>query len=162
MTLNGSRPAAKRLLLEAVAHDVFANGYFEAQRGELKRRVNALSASTGVSYNHHPGYREADANAVYDIFQTVNSFVNERIKLHFSGSGCLAANEAAPIQINAQLWRHFEAETHLVGINDGFNVPGIYRKSLIPGAGNPMERVLDPTYRSGAPTRVDLPMLLAE
>lgn len=162
LTLNGSRAAAKRLLLEAVAHDVFANGYFEAQRGELKRRVNALSANTGVSYNHHPGYAEANVNAVYDIFQTVNSFVNERVKLHFSGSACLTPNEVAPIQINAQLWRNFEAETHLVGINDGFNVPGIYRKPLIPNAGNPMERVLDPTYRSGAVTRVDLPMLLAE
>gem|GEM_PF-1846276 len=162
LTLNGSRPAAKRLLLEAVAHDVFANGYFEAQRGELKRRINAMSATTGVSYNHHPGYTEANVNAVYDIFQTVNSFVNERIKAHFSGSGCLAPGEAAPFQINAQLWRHFEAETHLVGVNDGFNAPGIYRKPVIPGAGNPMERVLDPTYRSGAITRVDLPMLLAE
>jgi hypothetical protein len=74
----------------------------------------------------------------------------------------LASNEANPVQVTAQFWCHFETEVHLVNVADGFNVPGIYRKPIYVGAGNPMQRVLDMTQRSGAVRRVDLNTLLAE
>jgi Protein of unknown function (DUF4127)/Copper amine oxidase N-terminal domain len=161
LTLNGNRDAAKRLLLEAVAFDVFANGYKEAQRGELRARVNAKLAPLGLGYNHHPGYAEAQADSVFDVFKIENAFVNERMKARFGASGCLPA-VASPIRITAQFWRHFEAESHLIGQADGFFVPGLYRTGVVPGATAAMQEVLDPTLNVSAVTRVTLETLLAE
>jgi hypothetical protein len=162
LTLTGNRNAAKRLILEAVAHDVFANGYKEAQRGELKRRVDAKLAPVSLTYSHHPGYSELQADSLYDAFKIVNEFVNERMKTHFGASGCLPVGQPAPMRITAQMWRHFEAETHLVGVNDGFHVPGLFRTNPIPNSSRPMADVLDPSLGTGTLTRVDMTTLLAE
>lgn len=151
---------ARRLYLEAVAHDVFANGYFEAQRGELRARVGS------AVYQHHPGYREDQPDVVYNALGTANAFVNERMLSHFAGTGCLPAGSTTPFKLTAQLWRHFEAEVHLWPVNAAAGewlVPGLYRTGTIAEANRNMAEVLDPTARGPAQVRkVDMAYLLAE
>ncbi|MGD1909529.1 MAG: DUF4127 family protein [Rivularia sp. (in: cyanobacteria)] len=94
----------KQLYLEAVAHDVFANGYAEAQRGELKKRVDF----SGIGYEHYAGYTKAEDTAV--VFAILNEFVNQRMKEHFAGTNCLGGKN---LRFTPQLWRTFESEVHL-------------------------------------------------
>ncbi|MBL8297056.1 MAG: DUF4127 family protein [Rhodanobacteraceae bacterium] len=160
LTVNPNPLNARRMYLEAVAYDVYGNGYFDAQRGELKARIGASV------YQHHPGYREDQASTVYSAFSTANSFVNEKMLAHFSGTSCLPSGSTTPFKITAQLWRHFEADVHLWPSNiaaGGWLVPGQYRVGVIPGAPANMADVLDPTLNGPSQvTKVDLAYLMSE
>lgn len=91
--------------LEAVAHDVFANGYTEAQRGALKTQVK----SAGIEFKHWEGYD--NQSEVTKVFQILNELVNTRMKTHFASTTCIGGGE---LHFTPQLWRTFESEVHLV------------------------------------------------
>ncbi|HEX5748565.1 MAG TPA: stalk domain-containing protein [Archangium sp.] len=155
----GGSPVAKRLFLEAVAHDVYANGYQDAQRGQLK---TDLASIYGITFNHHPGYTKA--NDVYNVFNYLTDFASNKMKTHYNGTSCIPTTYASPFKFTAQFWRTFESEVHLwpVGAGEIFT-PGVYRTGTVPGATQPMWQVLDPLGRGTAgTTRVDMSYLLAE
>jgi hypothetical protein len=120
----GSTAARRQLYLEAVAHDVFANGYAEAQRGEMRRRIDAaLGAGT---YSHYAGYTTAEITAA--VFDIVDDWVNERMYRHFAGSGCM---EGHIVRVTPQLWRTFESEVHLwPPLARDLAAIGVYRRDL--------------------------------
>jgi hypothetical protein len=97
--------AQKQLYLEAVAHDVFANGYAEAQQGELKERVE----NSGIPFRHSkPPYSQQEVTKAFGI---LNSLVNDRMTAHFANTDCL---NGISFHFNPQLWRTFESEVHLI------------------------------------------------
>jgi len=154
----GGSAVAKRQFLEAVAHDVYANGYQDAQRGQLKSDL----AARGVTFNHHPGYRNPDE--VFKVFSYLTEFASGRMATHFSGTHCIPTGSPQPFKFTAQFWRTFESEVHLWPFAAGEAlVPGTSRTGTVPGATQPMWQVLDPNGRGATTvTRVDLPYLLAE
>ncbi len=156
----GGTTLARRLFLEAVAHDVFANGYQEAQRGAFKTGLAALP--TPVTFNHHPGYK--NPNDVFTVFNYLTEFVSGRMGTHYNGTGCIPAGYTQPFKFTAQFWRTFESEVHMWPFAAGETlVPGTSRTGTVPGATNPMWQVLDPNGRGATSvTRVNLSYLLAE
>jgi len=121
--------AQKQLYLEAVAHDVFANGYAEAQRGELKNRVK----KAGIQFQHWDGYKEL--SEVTTVFKILNELVNTRMKEHFSGT---TAWENRTFRFIPQLWRTFESEVHLVpALHEPIAQAGVFRKDLDSNIFNP-------------------------
>jgi len=117
--------AQKQLYLEAVAHDIFANGYAEAQKGELKQQVNKMGS---IKFDHYYGYKtEKD---VAQVFAILNKLVSQRIKEHFAGTNCL---EGKNLRFTPQLWRTFESEVHLMPpFEPEIAQVGVFRKDLDP------------------------------
>lgn len=123
---NGSSHVRRQLFLEAVAHDFFANGYEEMQRGQGRREIE----KTGVKFNHWAGYGTAEETA--KVFGALNKFVNRRMKEVF-GSAL-----DRTVRFTPQLWRTFESEVHLVPKRkeDLFEA-GMYRTDLTPSVFDP-------------------------
>jgi hypothetical protein len=147
MNAYGTDAVRRQLYLEAVAHDVFANGYAEAQRGDLRSMVEAqLGAGT---WSHWAGYTdEATTVAVFDI---LNGLVSTKMQSHFAGSGCV---DNRSFRFTPQLWRTFESEVHLWDAAAGeVFAPGVYRTDL------PAD-TFDPTQ--GRPERLSLQDLIDE
>ncbi|MEM1201775.1 MAG: DUF4127 family protein [Acidobacteriota bacterium] len=154
---------ARRLLLEAVAHDVYANGYQQAQWGPLKSQIQS---TCGVTFNHHPGYGEHQADDVYCIFNQVTAFVSAKMLSKFPRGACIPGTHPQPFKFTAQMWRTFESEVHMwptVNTQGEIFAPGVYRKDPVPGATLPMWHVLNPMGRDPAgAVVVDLAYLLTE
>ena len=118
-------PATRRqLYLEAVAHDVFANGYAEAQRGELRDQVNAQLGAG--AFSHWAGYHDVPTTkAVFDI---LNALVSPKMQSHFAGADCV---DGRTYRFTPQLWRTFESEVHTwPADSDEVFTPGVYRTDL--------------------------------
>jgi hypothetical protein len=106
----------RQLLLEAVAHDIFANGYEEAQRGQLK----ALIEQAGIEFNHHQGYQSEAVTK--QVFAIVNDYVNQRM------AAMMPALGSTKFTVVPQLWRTFESQ---VFASDGsVAVAGVYNTTL--------------------------------
>lgn len=113
----------RQLLLEAVAHDIFANGYEEAQRGQLK----ALIEQAGIEFKHYQGY-EIEA-VTKQVFAIVNDYVNQRMAAMMPDLG------STKFTVVPQLWRTFESQ---VFASDGFlAVAGVYNTALDAKVFNP-------------------------
>jgi Copper amine oxidase N-terminal domain len=143
---------ARRMYLEAVAHDVYANGYLHGQRGRANDGVTSFKerlSSAGLSFVHQQGY---SASATYSVFKILNTHVNEAMKRQFSS---LPTNQS--FQVNAQFWRTFESEVHLYPVPAGeILTPGLHRLTAagIPGTTAPMTEVLSPLHRATASDQV--------
>jgi hypothetical protein len=153
----------RRMYLEAVAHDVYANGYLHGQRARANDGVTSFKerlSAAGVTFVHQQGY---SANSTYTVFKTLNTHVNEAMKRQFTS---LSANQN--FQVSAQFWRTFESEVHLYPVGAGeVLTPGLYRLSTsgIPGTTAPMTEILSPLYRAVSTdqiTRVTLKSLLGQ
>ena len=126
--------AQKQLYLEAVAHDVFANGYKEAQRNEEPNSFhNQLERETNITFNHYEGY--PDPVTTGKVFEKLNQYVNRRMKQHFVATSCV---QNRSFRITPQLWRTFESEVHIwPRLIDEVHRVGIYRTDLDVLAFNP-------------------------
>lgn len=125
---------ARQWFLEAVAHDVYANGYWDGRDGFIPR----LSAA-GISFNHFYGYD--NVTDVTTVFSIVNTYVNERMQARFAESGCMQGHT---IRITPQLWRTFESEVHVnPALTPDTAIAGVYRTDL-----NPLH--FDPTYQQAS------------
>jgi hypothetical protein len=155
----GGSTVARRMFLEAVAHDVYANGYQDAQRGQFAADLSRLY---GITFNHHPGYTNPDH--VYRIFNYLTEFASARMGTHFTGTTCIPTGYTQPFKFTAQFWRTFESEVHMWPFAAGESlVPGMNRTGTVPGATLPMWQVLDPNGRGATSvTRVNMSYLLAE
>jgi hypothetical protein len=143
---------ARRMYLEAVAHDVYANGYYEGQRNSLstthasfreKLELPVSSGGAGITFVHQQGY---SAENTYGVFKLLNTHVNAGMKAHFPS---LPTNTS--FQVNAQFWRTFETEVHMYPVGAGeILTPGLYRVATagIPGTAKPMTEVLSPLFRA--------------
>lgn len=159
----------RRLVLEAIAHDVFANGYREIQWNQAFKDELARSTSTGgcdLTYVHHPGYTEDQADKVYCLFNKLTSRVSQKMLARFPRNSCIPGTHPEPFKFTAQMWRTFESEVHMwptTSLPGEVFAPGVYRKDPVPHATLPMWQVLDPMGRgaTGA-TIVDLAFLIAE
>jgi hypothetical protein len=122
--------AQRQLYLEAVAHDVFANGYAEAQRGKLRQRIQAA----GIEWVHGgDGYEKLWK--VRKVFEILNNLINTRMKEHFINTNCL---EGQKFRFIPQLWRTFESEVHLVPpLLEDIALAGVFRKDLAPETFHP-------------------------
>lgn len=128
-------PAAqKQLYLEAIAHDVFANGYQEVQRPEEpKSFCNQLKNQTGITFNHYDGYD--NPTTVRKVFEVLNRRINARMQEHFAG---LASVNNRVFRFTPQLWRTFESEVHIwPRLPEEIHKVGIYRTDLEAIAFNP-------------------------
>ena len=128
-------PAAqKQLYLEAIAHDVFANGYQEVQRPEEpKSFCNQLKNQTGITFNHYDGYD--NPATVKKVFEVLNRHVNVRMQEHFAG---LSSVNNRVFRITPQFWRTFESEIHIwPRLPEEIHKVGIYRTDLEAIAFNP-------------------------
>lgn len=115
--------AQKQLYLEAVAHDVFANGYAEAQRSGFKDK---LKHDAGITFNHYQGY--GDVATVRKVFEILNQYVNQRMQAHFAGNSDV---KDRVFRFTPQLWRTFESEVHLwPRLSGEVHKVGIYRTDL--------------------------------
>lgn len=143
---------ARRMYLEAVAHDVYANGYYEGQRASLstshssfkeKLELPVASGGAGISFVHQQGY---SAEQTYGVFKLLNTHVNAGMKAHFPSLPAVTS-----FQVNAQFWRTFESEVHMYPVGAGeILTPGLYRVATggISGTSKPMTEVLSPLYRA--------------
>ncbi len=127
-------PAARQqLYLEAVAHDVFANGYRHG-RDMLIPRL----AQQGIEFDHWGGYTLPEQ--VTTVFAALNQLVSAEMSAHFAAAGCMAGRT---VRLTPQLWRTFESEAHLLPVQPGqVDVVGVYRRDLDPA-------VFDPTAGTG-------------
>jgi hypothetical protein len=132
---------SRRLLLEAVAHDVYANGYYEGQKDSLDTNHQSFSekvSAAGISFLHQGGYT---ADQTYTVFSVLNQHVNNAMRAHFS------LPTGTRVQVSAQFWRTFETEVHLYPVASGeLLIPGLYRTGSVPGATKPMQEILSPLY----------------
>lgn len=132
---------ARRMLLEAIAHDVYANGYFEGQKVSFQTDHSSFREkleATGVSFVHQMGY---SADHTHAVFSLLNTHVNERMRAH------LALPAGTQFHISAQFWRTFETEVHMYPVPAGeLLIPGLYRTGTVPGTNKPMSTVLSPLH----------------
>jgi hypothetical protein len=126
--------AQRQLYLEAVAHDVFANGYKEAQRKEEPRSFfNQLKNQTGITFNHYDGYGEP--SIVKKVFDVLNQRVNRRMQEYFAGTSVI---QNRVFRLTPQFWRTFESEIHIwPRLPEEIHKVGIYRTDLEAIAFNP-------------------------
>ncbi len=123
----------RQLYLEAVAHDVFANGYQEAQRGGLRDKLRDV----GITFNHYEGYQTQET--VTQVFNLLNQHVNERMQQHFADTICL---QNRVLRFTPQLWRTFESEVHIWPRIEAENFqPGVFRKDLDIRVFNPLSNL---------------------
>ena len=80
--LYATKANPKPYLLEAIAHDVFFQGYEEAQRMGMKNKIEAL----GIRYQHYHMYSNAEMEKITPV---VNTWVNQRMREHFNGTDCM-------------------------------------------------------------------------
>ncbi len=136
---------SRRMLLEAVAHDVFANGYFEGQRDSFETTHQSFRerlTAAGVTFVHQMGY---SANDTHTVFSTLNAHVNEKMRAQFS------LPVGTKLHVSAQFWRTFESEVHLYPVTAGeILTPGWYRTGTIPGTSKNMAEVLSPVFPATA------------
>lgn len=99
--------ARKQLLMEAISHDVFANGYTEAQTpgSPFHQRLK----SKGISFDHSSGYQR-NWTVVKTVFQSLNEHLQTRVSEFFKNTPCL---ESRKIIASPQFWRTFESEIHM-------------------------------------------------
>ncbi len=143
--------ARKQLYLEAVAHDVFMNGYAEAQRGALFARLNNVTTNWG----HWSGWTtEKNTN---DSFWVINDQVNLRMNA-FYGAKLGTGTSQKKFKITPQMWRVFEAEIKMTPADVVLPV-GVYRTA--PSFMNPqngifpqltMSQLIPPPITVTAPT----------
>ncbi len=126
--------AQKQLYLESVAHDVFANGYKEAQRKEEPESFhNKLERETNITFYHYDGY--SDPATTRRVFALLNQHVNQRMQQHFAGTSCV---QERVFRLTPQLWRTFESECHIwPRLPEEVHKLGIYRTDLDTLAFNP-------------------------
>jgi hypothetical protein len=115
----------ERMYLEAVAHDVFANGYYHGQKLQKDSFAYKL-AKLGITFNHHSGYNSLAETS--QVFGQLTPHVSAAMLDHFSGSG-LFQSGTQPFKFTAQFWRTYESEVHLWGDrwNNALFTPGVYR-----------------------------------
>jgi hypothetical protein len=126
--------AQRQLYLEAVAHDVFANGYKEAQKDiEPDSFAAKLKQQTNIIFNHYDGYEEI--SAVKKVFDLLNQHVNQRMQKKFTGNPSV---QARLFRLTPQFWRTFESEIHLwPKLPQEVHEIGIYRTDIADLAFNP-------------------------
>jgi hypothetical protein len=126
--------AQKQLYLEAVAHDVFANGYKEAQIKEETESFHAkLEQLTNITFNHYDGY--GDSSVVKKVFDLLNLHINERMQEHFAEHPSV---KDRVFRLTPQFWRTFESEIHIwPKLSGEVHKVGIYRTDLDAIAFNP-------------------------
>jgi hypothetical protein len=139
-------PVARRqLLLESVAHDVFANGYVDG-----RNQFIPLLRERGIEFRHGEGYRTEEE--VRTVFEIVNRHVNARMQSHYAGT---TAMKGRTVRLTPQLWRTFECETHLLPVMPGeLRAVGIHQTDLSP-------ETFDPTAGNGL-KRLTLEMIERE
>ncbi len=136
---------ARQWFLEAVAHDVYANGYRDG-----RDVFSPQLAAAGVTFDHFYGYDSV--SEVTTVFGIVNAHVQNRMQARFSASGCM---QGLGVRITPQLWRTFESEVHLSApVAFHAAIAGVYRTDLDPA-------VFDPT-RNQISRKLTLADLLAE
>lgn len=85
----GAFPATRtKLLLEAVAHDAFFQGYEEVQRNSA---IWKSFTDAGISYDHYADYSESDLKKAYSI---LNAYANKRMS-EFFPKECFAGKKVA-------------------------------------------------------------------
>jgi hypothetical protein len=119
--------AQRQLYLEAVAHDVFANGYKEAQRKEeIGSFHHKLESITNIIFNHYEGY--PDPTTTRRVFTLLNQHVNQRMQEHFAD---LSSVKDRVFRLTPQFWRTFESEVHIWPKQlEEVHKVGIYRTDL--------------------------------
>ncbi len=144
---HADNPAAQRqLLVEAIAHDVYANGYRDG-----RTVFSPVLADRGVTFDHFYGYD--DAADVTTVFDVVGDHVASSMASQFADSTCLGGRS---LRVTPQLWRTFESEMHLVpGLAGEVTAVGVYRLDLDPA-------VFDPTYGSASLAPLTLQQLVDE
>lgn len=115
----------ERMYLEAVAHDVFANGYYHGQKTQKDSFAYKL-AKAGITFNHHSGYNTLATTG--SVFAQLSPHVSQAMINHFAGSG-LFQSGTQPFKFTAQFWRTYESEVHLWGDrwNNALFTPGVFR-----------------------------------
>lgn len=140
---------SRRMLLEAVAHDVYANGYFEGQRASFETTHQSFRerlSAIGVNFIHQEGY---SADNTLKVFTLLNTHVNEKMRAHF------VLPAGSKLHVSAQFWRTFESEVHLYPVGAGeLLTPGLYRTGTILGASQAMDSVLSPLFPSSDPAEI--------
>lgn len=140
-----SPDAARQLYLEAVAHDVYANGYQDGRTA-----FTPALAAAGITFSHFAGYDTVED--VTTVFGVVNDHVSASMEDHFAATTCL---DVATLRLTPQLWRTFESEVHLLpGLDGRLGRAGIHRTDL-------EAAVFDPTF-TGDVERFDLQDLVDE
>lgn len=91
-----------KMLLEAIFHDVFCNGYATVQRGEFPKK---LFNETGIKFSHFDGYYDYDSTI--KVFNQLNEYANERFQDFFANSTCQLSTKYAA---KPKLWRTFESD----------------------------------------------------
>ncbi len=133
---------SRRMLLEAVAHDVYANGFFEAQRASFETTHQSFTerlAAIGVNFVHQQGY---SANDTVKVFTLLNTHVNEKMRAHFP-----TLPAGTKLHVSAQFWRTFESAVHLYPVGPGeLLTPGLYRTDAKFGNAQSMDSVLSPLF----------------
>ena len=123
-----NKAAQKQLYLEAVAHDVFANGYAEAQRSGFKDK---LKDDAGINFNHDGYWEDNEKIAISNVkkvFKVLNQHVNQRMQEHFAGNPDI---KNRIFRLTPQFWRTFESEVHIwPRLPDEVHEIGIYRTDL--------------------------------
>jgi hypothetical protein len=93
----------KQFILEAVAHDVFFQGYNDAQR----RGFRDIVEKAGYTYMHYDEYSWENAKKIYVL---LNDYVNKRMTDYFKGTGCF---DGKKILLTPQRPALFEAISEL-------------------------------------------------
>ena len=126
--------AQKQLYLEAVAHDVFANGYKEAQRSGLRDIIKVQLGFDPLPF-HWIGYKEQEIVKAKAVFKLLNQHVNQRMQKHFAENPSV---QARLFRLTPQFWRTFESEIHLwPKLSQEIHEVGIYRTDIGDLAFNP-------------------------
>ena len=102
--LGAPKETRKQLLLEAIAHDAFFQGYEEVQRNAA---IHAQFKNAGMTYMHYGDYNKTDLVKAYDI---LNKYANKRMSEHFSGTTCF---DGKKITLTPQRAKLFEAVSNL-------------------------------------------------
>jgi len=96
--LNANKETRKQLLLEAIAHDQFFQGYEEVQRNSV---IHNLFKAQGMTYMHYGDYNKTDLVKAYSI---LNSYANKRMNEHMPE--CFAGKK---VTLTPQRAKLFEA-----------------------------------------------------
>lgn len=85
--LGASKEVRKQLLLEAIAHDAFFQGYEDVQRNSF---IHNQFKNAGLTYMHYGDYNKTDLDKAYLI---LNNYANKRMNEHFTGTDCFAGKK---------------------------------------------------------------------
>jgi hypothetical protein len=98
--LRASKETRKQLLLEAISHDFFFQGYEEVQRNNY---IHNQFKSQGLTYSHYGDYSSTDLVKAYKI---INEYANKRMNEHFAGTDCFSGKK---VTLTPQRPKLFEA-----------------------------------------------------